>query len=204
MTIRRAHPSEADVLTRIAHEAKTSVGYPPDWITRWRAELTLTEEESVILPVIAVLAMSQAAPATGAPAAAAIQAVETEFAAAWAEHDARRLASFWLEDGDFMSPFGQFARGREELERQFAGEHGSVMKASRYRFKLDSVRLVTPEVAVTDWSNVIEGMVAPDGTVLPPFPHHVTTVFVQRSGRWWKHSGRAMSLLPPPGEPARK
>jgi uncharacterized protein (TIGR02246 family) len=134
---------------------------------------------------------------------AAITAVETEFAAAWAEHDARRLASFWVEDGDFMNPFGHVARGRDELTRLFAGEHGSVMKASSYRFSLDSVRLVTPEVAVTDWTNVIEGMVAPDGTALPPFAHHVTTVFVKRDGRWWKHSGRAMSLLPSPGEQAR-
>jgi ribosomal protein S18 acetylase RimI-like enzyme len=43
-TIRRGRPSEADVLTRVAHEAKASVGYLPSWIAEWRAELTLTPE----------------------------------------------------------------------------------------------------------------------------------------------------------------
>jgi GNAT superfamily N-acetyltransferase len=42
--IRRGLPSEADVLTRVAHEAKASLGYPPAWIELWRGELTLTPE----------------------------------------------------------------------------------------------------------------------------------------------------------------
>jgi uncharacterized protein (TIGR02246 family) len=140
------------------------------------------------------------------PAAAAdtasLEAIEAEFAGAWAAHDAARMASFWAEDGDFMNPFGRFARGRAELEALFAEEQRSVMRASTYHFKLDSHRVLAPDVVVTDWTNEIRGMVAPGGEPLPPFTHHVTTVFVKRDGRWWKAAARAVALMPPapPGE----
>lgn len=39
--ISRALPEEAPALTRIAHSAKRSWGYPADWIRAWQAELTL-------------------------------------------------------------------------------------------------------------------------------------------------------------------
>lgn len=132
----------------------------------------------------------------------AIKAIEAEFAAAWAAHDAKHLAEFWLEDGDFMNPLGRFARGRKELEAFFREEHAGVMRASTYSFNLDSVRPVAPDVLVTDWTNVIRGMIAANGEALPPLTHHVTTVFVRRQGRWWKSSTRVTVLLPPPsGDP---
>jgi len=135
----------------------------------------------------------------GASNDAAIAAIEAKFAAAWAAHDPKALAGFWTEDGDFMDPTGGFARGRKELEALFAGEHAGVMRASTYSFRLDSSRAIAPGVVVTDWTNTINGMVAPDGKPLPPFTHHVTTVFVKRNGRWWKSAARAVALLPPPG-----
>ena len=40
--IRRAEPSEAGELTRLARAAKASWGYPAEWLEAWREELTLT------------------------------------------------------------------------------------------------------------------------------------------------------------------
>jgi uncharacterized protein (TIGR02246 family) len=146
--------------------------------------------------------------ATAVPAAsaqeAAITAVEVEFAAAWAAHDPGRMASFWTEDGDLMNPFGRFARGRGEVEALFAEEQAGLMRSSTYHFRLDSARAIAPGIVVTDWTNTIRGMVAPDGTALPPFEHHVTTVFVERDGRWMKAAARSVALLsPPPAGPPR-
>lgn len=42
--IRRARPSEAEVLTAIAHAAKRHWKYPEDWIAQWKPELTITAE----------------------------------------------------------------------------------------------------------------------------------------------------------------
>lgn len=43
-TIRRALPSQAEDLSRVAHEAKASWGYPAEWMAAWREELTITPE----------------------------------------------------------------------------------------------------------------------------------------------------------------
>ena len=44
VTIRRAQPAEADLLTQIAHAAKRHWGYPENWIDEWKADLTITSE----------------------------------------------------------------------------------------------------------------------------------------------------------------
>ena len=42
--IRKAVPSEAEILTRIAHDAKRYWGYPENWIEHWKELLTITPE----------------------------------------------------------------------------------------------------------------------------------------------------------------
>jgi len=42
LTIRRASPAEADVLTTIAHDAKRHWGYPEHWIKHWQDDLTIS------------------------------------------------------------------------------------------------------------------------------------------------------------------
>ena len=44
ITIRRAKPNEADVLTEIAFSAKRYWGYPKRWMDLWRPQLTFTPE----------------------------------------------------------------------------------------------------------------------------------------------------------------
>jgi GNAT superfamily N-acetyltransferase len=44
LQIRQAQPEEADLLTRIALDAKTHWGYPPDWIKHWEADLTVSPD----------------------------------------------------------------------------------------------------------------------------------------------------------------
>ena len=42
--IRKAVPSEAEILTQIAHDAKRYWGYPENWIEHWKEQLTITPE----------------------------------------------------------------------------------------------------------------------------------------------------------------
>jgi N-acetylglutamate synthase-like GNAT family acetyltransferase len=44
ITIRRARPDEAGVLTEVAHAAKRHWGYPENWIEHWKEDLTITPE----------------------------------------------------------------------------------------------------------------------------------------------------------------
>lgn len=42
--IRSAIPTDAEALTRIAHDAKKHWGYPDHWLEHWRDDLTITPE----------------------------------------------------------------------------------------------------------------------------------------------------------------
>ncbi len=44
LRLRPAVASDADTATLVAHAAKAHWGYPPHWIARWTAELTITSE----------------------------------------------------------------------------------------------------------------------------------------------------------------
>ncbi len=44
MPIRRSVPEEAELLSRIAHDAKKYWGYPENWIERWSADLTIAPD----------------------------------------------------------------------------------------------------------------------------------------------------------------
>lgn len=44
LDIRRANGSDSAALTEVACRAKAHWGYPADWMTHWRADLTLTPE----------------------------------------------------------------------------------------------------------------------------------------------------------------
>ena len=44
MKIARAAPTDAPLLSTIAHRAKAHWGYPPSWLELWHAQLTITPE----------------------------------------------------------------------------------------------------------------------------------------------------------------
>src|SRR5215471_16898162 len=61
--------------------------------------------------------------------------------------DAKALASFWTEDGDYTDQSGKHIKGRKEIEKafnRFFSEH----KGLKLRIEIASVRFVTPDVAV--------------------------------------------------------
>ena len=59
--IRRAQPSEAAVLTAIAHAAKRYWKYPEDWIAQWQLDLTITPEFIIENEVFVALVNEQIA-----------------------------------------------------------------------------------------------------------------------------------------------
>ena len=61
------------------------------------------------------------------------------------------------------------------------------------------MRELNPKPAVGDWEGVVTGMVDPAGKPLPPFPHHVTAVYVNEGGHWWVACTRVWSSPPAPG-----
>ena len=154
---------------------------------------------------LSVVALNLAA--LGAFAAdTATQAVEkriSEFVAAWNRHDPKEMASFMLRDGDLINPFGQWAKGRDEVAKLWAEEQSTVMKATTATTDAITVRTPAPNVAVADWDVTISGMTAPDGSVMPAMKVHATFVWLKKDGRWSIMAGRPMLPASPPGAAPR-
>lgn len=156
---------------------------------------------TLVVAVLFGLVCVSSLPALAAGDEEAIQKRVDEFVAAWNKDDAKAMAAIWAPDGDLINPFGRVAKGRSEVEKLFIDEHSTFMKNTTYDVKSSSVRLLGSDAAVLDWDSDIVGMKAPDGTDLPVFDHHVTSVMVKKDGTWWIVSARPVKYLPTPGEP---
>ena len=152
---------------------------------------------------VALAAIPAPAPAAGSGAKAAIEHLNHQFVDAWNAHDAKKMAAVWAENGDLINPFGKRASNRAEIEKLLQEEQSGVMKASTYKMESFSMRELSPTTAVGDWESVVTGMADPAGKALPPFPHHVTIVYVMKGGHWSAASARAWQIPPAPGAAAK-
>src|SRR5262249_6545605 len=135
--------------------------FPPEARTMKSTRILL----GVALAAVAGFAIVRSASSDAADEAA-IKARSPDFAATWNRHDPKALAAFWAEDGDLINPWGRLATGRAEIEKLFQDEQGpaGMLRATTFDVKSDTVRFVSPDVAVDDWETVITGAFNPDGT----------------------------------------
>lgn len=131
-----------------------------------------------------------------------VRSVSDAFVAAWNKHDAKALAALWAPEGDLINPFGRVATGRAEVEKLFADEHSTFMKASTYSLDTFKARFPSPAIAVVDYEGLATGIQGSDGSTPPPFKHHVSSVYTKKGGHWWIFAARATTFLPSPGAPA--
>jgi uncharacterized protein (TIGR02246 family) len=148
---------------------------------------------------IAFLAVFAAFTAISTPRAAALPGVPSNesdlaaikkngaaFSAAWNKHDVKALAALWAKDGDLIDPWGVTSVGRENVEKFFAEQHNGAGKLAKstYELKADSVRFITPDVALEDWQVVLTGLSDKDGKAMGPMMHHVVLVWKKEGGKW--------------------
>jgi len=122
----------------------------------------------------------------------AIRQLYDGFTAAWNDHDAPSMAQFWAFDGDHLEPDGRRVEGRAAVEKLFAAEQGGAFKNSRLLLTIESVWLITPNVALVNGTYRVEGVEAPDGSKLDIRQGFLTSVLVKESDRWWVAASRSM------------
>lgn len=157
---------------------------------------------SIVLTAV-LAAMPEVARAAEEGTTAVIERLNSEFVGAWNAHDATRMASIWADDGDLINPFGQKANGRAAIEKLFDAEQAGVMKATTYKIESFSVRELDRRTAIGDWEAVLTGLTDRNGNPIPPFRHHVSTVYVEQGGHWWVAAVRAYAFQPIPGTSAK-
>jgi uncharacterized protein (TIGR02246 family) len=104
--------------------------------------------------------------------------------------DAKALAAFWTEDGDYTDQHGHHMKGRAAIEKAFEG-YFSDNKGFKLRINSDSLRFVTPDVAIED--GITEVIPANEG---PPSRARYTLVHVQKDGKWLLSSVRDAVYVP--------
>ena len=100
-----------------------------------------------------------------------------DFAAAFEKGDAKAVAGFWTEQGEYESEDGVILRGRAELEKAFAA-HFKSHPSSKMEIQVESVRFPSRDIAVEEGlTRTISGTSLPDST-------YYRTVHVREDGKW--------------------
>jgi uncharacterized protein (TIGR02246 family) len=132
-----------------------------------------------------------AAADAGDEAKAAIQKQAEAFVEAFHKGDAQSVAALWAEDCDFIDQTGQRLKGRKAIEKGFT-ELFAENKGLKLRIDSDSLRFVTPDVAIEDGTTEV---FSSDGA--PWSRGRYTNVFVKKEGQWLLSSVRTAPIVPP-------
>jgi uncharacterized protein (TIGR02246 family) len=132
----------------------------------------------------------------------AIRALYKSFTEAWNRHDPAALAMMWALDGDHAEPDGHHADGRDAVLDLLTKQHGSVFKTTELTLTIEDVWFVTENVALVDGTYALTGIVAPDGTQLPPRKGNLTSVLLFENDKWWIAADRLMIPTTLPWRPS--
>lgn len=114
------------------------------------------------------------------------------FTEAWNRHDTDAIGKMWIPEGDHLEPDGRGVRGQASVAALFKEQHATVFQKTTLALEIDSVWLVTPDVALVDGTYAIDGIVAPDGKPVPKRDGHLTSILVRKDGKWWIAGSRLM------------
>jgi uncharacterized protein (TIGR02246 family) len=112
------------------------------------------------------------------------------FTEAFEKGDAKAVAAFWAEDGDYVDLNGRRWQGRSAIENAFK-DFFKENKGSKLRIDVKSVRFVTPETAIEDG---ITSVIPADG--MPPDQTRYSNVHVKKDGQWVLLSVREAPYTP--------
>ncbi|MDB5312687.1 MAG: SnoaL-like domain protein [Gemmataceae bacterium] len=113
------------------------------------------------------------------------------FVEAFHKGDAEAVAAFWTTDGDYTDVTGKRLAGRGAIQKSF-GAFFAENKGAKLRIEIDSLRFITPEVAIEDGVTTV---LAPESG--PPSRAKYTIVHVKKDGQWHLGSVREAAYVPP-------
>jgi uncharacterized protein (TIGR02246 family) len=120
----------------------------------------------------------------------AIAKTATAFLEAFQNGDGKVVAAFWTADGDYTDQAGRHLKGRDAIEKAFTAFFAG-NKGLKARIESESLRFVTPEVAIEDGTSFV---IHPDGT--PPSRVRYTIVHAKKDGKWLLSSVREAPFVP--------
>lgn len=149
------------------------------------------------------LALSPSAPAAPLDDAQQLRKRCEAFVAAWNAHDPKALTATFAIDADLIDASGVRTAGRDAIQQSYAEQHGAdgAMRSSTVEVKDEPIRFVTPEVAISDSSVIVTGVLDNDGEKQAELRMHITNVWRKSNGEWWVIASRPVAR---PTEPQRE
>ena len=109
-----------------------------------------------------------------------IESMFDRFSASWKSNDGAAVASFFVDDGTLINPFGQRADGRTAITAMYSEYFGGMLRDTATTFKLASVRAVENNHAFVDGEQTVNGA---DGNVV--LIVHLAAL-LRRDGDGWR------------------
>lgn len=135
------------------------------------------------------------------PPRSEILAIYHRIEEAWGQGNSKAAAANFAPDGDLTDPFGNVARGRDQVEALLRQTFTQGFPGSSMKITPELIRSLSADVAISDgtWHLTLG---APPGASPPPTPvGRLTTVFRKLDGKWQIESDRPMLPAPMPGAP---
>jgi uncharacterized protein (TIGR02246 family) len=116
------------------------------------------------------------------------------FTTGWNQADPGRMARLWAKDGDHISADGRVAKGRSAIEALFADQLNTTYRGSRLSLTLDSIRFISPEVAIATGGFELSGIRSGEGGTPVTMKGLHTDIWSVQDGEWQIVASR--SLVP--------
>jgi uncharacterized protein (TIGR02246 family) len=109
----------------------------------------------------------------------AVRTIVSDFRDAWNRHDAKAMAALHTDDVNFVNIFGQWWKGRQEVEDGLARAHAIPFAKSEMLTDTEQVKFPAPNVAVVQ--GTMELLNAPAEAL---GRCHSIRVMVKENGKW--------------------
>jgi len=128
---------------------------------------------------------------------AAVNKVISDFVEDWNRHDSKALADLHTEDANFVNIFGQWSKGRDNIEATLHKVHTTAFANSKMVMYVDQIKFPAPNVAVVNGTMELLNV--------PPEAAgrcHYIRVLVKTDGKWLISEFQNTAIRA--GDPAKK
>ena len=119
-----------------------------------------------------------------------------KFNEAFNRFDTKQVASCWADDGTLITPSGEVGKGRAGVEAAYRHDCDTILKGTRSRFAITSVRRLGPELAFLDLDHELQNFKMPDGST-GTMKLHVVILARMTGGGWQWLDARPYAFVPP-------
>jgi uncharacterized protein (TIGR02246 family) len=119
-----------------------------------------------------------------------------DFNGAWNTHNAKAMASLWTDDGDLMTPWGQWIMSRSQIEKYFDKEQKGPFGKSTIIQTIDGTRFLTPQHILLDTTIKLDGILDRKGGLPTSLLQHGVYVLIKKDNKWQIVSARIFMFQP--------